>query len=756
VPRAQQALGLQHIHSESATVLNLSIVPLHASCGRTRFLHSLIFRDPLYGSIVRRPSIGIRTIHEEAAMATIEFWIQIENHPWDVCPTNNTDRMTGSSVQDVAKASGYQIAGAATNPSMNFPLKDDALILRRYTANWQAPDDRKVNPWDLNEPDPSTTLGTIPGPVLECNVGDKVIVHFRNKDQRTSLETQEICIPVPFFGEICFPIKVPVPLPVGQRTHSLHTHGFAFAPTSDGAYPLTPPDSTQPIDAAERAEWDSVKVTGPFKQGDRVPPDATFTYTWIAGAPSDADRNVIEPWPTTSGVWLYHDHSICDTQNVQQGAIGLVVIHNPDDPQDVIVANADLPGGSPNGSPIVFRCFPFPFPVGVIPPQLGFIAAAAGPGPQGPGPVMGGMGMAEIGHAMSARRAAPPVRKAMRKPELQHEKEKGVAHEGGAGAVLALPSEKLAFELDRDLKLIKNICLPHYRTPPDKAQYVLLFHNLGDAGMCINGRKYLGNTPSVVARAPDVAAGADGTLMRFGVVAMGNTDGFHTFHLHGHRWMLPGPDGNMPGGGGTDPADGGAGPFGSQFSPQIRPVSQFEDTRTFGPANSFVFTIQQGQFTGAIENAAVGEWHMHCHVLTHMMDGMMGSLVVRHGGELALFDLPSADPTLACPMAGMGGMNGGGGGGGTSHTINAITDAGNPTGFSFNPSNVTVNKNDTVVFHSSAASHSIVWDTPGAPPPVPTFNSGTSSAPVTLSNSGTFNYHCGIHGPQMNGTIKVN
>ena len=50
----------------------------------------------------------------------------------------------------------------------------DALILRRYTANWAAPDDRKVNPWDINELDPTDngTMGTIPGPVIECSVGD--------------------------------------------------------------------------------------------------------------------------------------------------------------------------------------------------------------------------------------------------------------------------------------------------------------------------------------------------------------------------------------------------------------------------------------------------------------------------------------------------------------------------------------------------------------------------------------------------------
>lgn len=32
-------------------------------------------------------------------MATIEYWIQIENHPWDVCP-NNIDRITGMTVKE--------------------------------------------------------------------------------------------------------------------------------------------------------------------------------------------------------------------------------------------------------------------------------------------------------------------------------------------------------------------------------------------------------------------------------------------------------------------------------------------------------------------------------------------------------------------------------------------------------------------------------------------------------------------------------
>ena len=141
------------------------------------------------------------------------------------------------------------------------------------------PDDRKVNPWDLNELNPTDngTMGTIPGPVIECEVGDTVKVHFRNMDNRVTFK--KICFPPfdfpPFelgkiaLGEIPFPLgkpeiktpfdiclNLPVKLPVEKRTHSLHPHGFVFAPTSDGAYSLSPPDPAQAVagGAGARAE----------------------------------------------------------------------------------------------------------------------------------------------------------------------------------------------------------------------------------------------------------------------------------------------------------------------------------------------------------------------------------------------------------------------------------------------------------------------------------------------------------------------
>ncbi len=105
-------------------------------------------------------------------MATIEYWIQLENRPWDACP-HNIDRMHGQTIEETlgnAGAKPVQVtlqspeSGAMQTRTMYLPVNlgtdvdamgdniwkvQDALILRRYTANWAQPDDRKVNPWDL-------------------------------------------------------------------------------------------------------------------------------------------------------------------------------------------------------------------------------------------------------------------------------------------------------------------------------------------------------------------------------------------------------------------------------------------------------------------------------------------------------------------------------------------------------------------------------------------------------------------------------
>ena len=91
--------------------------------------------------------------------------------------------------------------------------------------------------------------------------------------------------------------------------------------------------------------------------------------------------------------------------------------------------------------------------------------------------------------------------------------------------------------------------------------------------MTIDGRAFVGNTPVFRAKV--------GELVQWDVMAMGSD--FHTFHVHGHRWISPGR------------------------------ISK--DTQTVGPAESYRFRWRED---------APGTWLYHCHVEDHMMRGMIG------------------------------------------------------------------------------------------------------------------------------------
>jgi FtsP/CotA-like multicopper oxidase with cupredoxin domain len=107
--------------------------------------------------------------------------------------------------------------------------------------------------------------------------------------------------------------------------------------------------------------------------------------------------------------------------------------------------------------------------------------------------------------------------------------------------------------------------------PPDH-EFEVVLAPMGQF-MTIDGRAFVGNTPVFRAKVGD--------LVQWDVMALGSD--FHTFHVHGHRWITPG---QVP-----------------------------RDTQTVGPAESFRIRWRED---------APGTWLYHCHVEDHMMRGMIG------------------------------------------------------------------------------------------------------------------------------------
>ncbi|MGZ3688763.1 MAG: FTR1 family protein [Bdellovibrionota bacterium] len=118
---------------------------------------------------------------------------------------------------------------------------------------------------------------------------------------------------------------------------------------------------------------------------------------------------------------------------------------------------------------------------------------------------------------------------------------------------------------------------------PDAEFYLFMtglddeFTGLGRDYDVFNGLAYMGNTPHLMVK--------QGSTVRFNVIGFGSE--FHTFHIHGYRWLN---------------SDG-----------------QPEDVHQIGPAVSWHATIKADN---------PGMWMYHCHVEEHMKNGMMGMFMV--------------------------------------------------------------------------------------------------------------------------------
>ena len=150
-----------------------------------------------------------------ASGAVREYWIAAEERPWNIVPTHRDEMMA------------EPIKGRTTYTAYGY---------RPYTAGFGHP----IAP------------ATVPGPLIEAEVGDTVIVHFRNK------------------------LKAPV---------TMHPHGIFYANEMDGSY--------------------KGKFTDP---GGFVQRNRTFTYVWEAREGTEGtwlyhDHGPMDPLPVFKGLF---------------------------------------------------------------------------------------------------------------------------------------------------------------------------------------------------------------------------------------------------------------------------------------------------------------------------------------------------------------------------------------------------------------------------------------------------------------------
>jgi hypothetical protein len=200
------------------------------------------------------------------------YWIKAEEIFWDYTPSFPINLMSGEPFTD------DQLVFLDPAPDRIGHIYIKA-VYRRYSPGF----DRLIDgPNEVLDPDTGEMLIVRPpgsrrehlgllGPVIRAEVGDTIIVHFRNETR--------------------FPVGV-------------HPHGVFYAKDSEGA----------PYDDG---------TSGADKEDDAVPTGGEHTYTWqvpLRAGPGPNDPDSI--------LWEYHSHT-SETADTNAGLIGPMIIYAP-------------------------------------------------------------------------------------------------------------------------------------------------------------------------------------------------------------------------------------------------------------------------------------------------------------------------------------------------------------------------------------------------------------------------------------------
>jgi FtsP/CotA-like multicopper oxidase with cupredoxin domain len=137
-------------------------------------------------------------------------------------------------------------------------------------------------------------------------------------------------------------------------------------------------------------------------------------------------------------------------------------------------------------------------------------------------------------------------------------------------------------------------------------QHIVFSGGGGKQSFCLNGRAYVGNTPTIV--------GDSGETIRWYVMNLDVGSVWHNFHPHAMRWQLPAP----PGGAGDVHALSPIEYFvaDTEIPCAVRLPCELEDLQACPPDDACQVTI-------------TGDFLFHCHIEEHMMGGLAGLVRAR-------------------------------------------------------------------------------------------------------------------------------
>jgi FtsP/CotA-like multicopper oxidase with cupredoxin domain len=493
-----------------------------------------------------------------------------------------------------------------------------AVVYREYLdAGYLIPKPDKLIAADVNEPG---YAHRVPGTVIYTRPCERLKIHVWNTDE--------------------------VP-------HSLHAHGVRYGIDSDGSWPF----------GTEAAHHGG--------RSDAICPGDTWTYTF--DVPDDA-----------IGAWPFHDHTHHHHTKIDQGLFGGIVVLGPCDrpprrftfPWAVLEPvyrdierlegrRAPMAGHPPKdgdeGAAPDHRAPP-PVHVRQLKPQtrellkqhLDFLDELVHRERLLPRRVVNTDHVPVFFHVMSNPEARPvfdsgDIEELGGTAELDfpvagdfpyfcrhHPEMTGTVHvlPGGPDPVMVTidPGPPMAFSpaditvgVGGTITWLNNTASHHTVTSTEGASM---------ATHCINGRGFVGNTPTIVARS--------GQRIRWYVFNLDTSPTWHNFHPHAMRWKFGG---------------------------------ESLDIRSMGPAESFVVESEvppvlllteeeekaqspEHRPEGAKLYRLKGDFVFHCHVHHHMMNGMVG--LVRARQSLWLTEdmaheighrtgLPLDDGSNACP-----------------------------------------------------------------------------------------------------------